>query len=182
MLHDLLKLNICFQITIKYTILFNPIVVMFHAAFPPPKGGDPSPPSLKSEWETLIGVGGVKSKICVQLFSPKLNNLNIFILMPEIVVISILIIESHSSSKSHVNIDHLVVSITMSTLKTIQPACRHQCTSPEDTKLAGIASGVTVPFHKYYHIICKDTCIKCPQNAVLGHISEAYCEKCSHRF
>ena len=50
------KLNICLQITNKYTILFNPIVVMFHAAFPPPtwpspppKGGDHSPP-LAENW------------------------------------------------------------------------------------------------------------------------------------
>ena len=33
----------------------------------------------------MIGVGGVESKISVQHFSPKLINLNIIILMPEIV-------------------------------------------------------------------------------------------------
>ena len=43
MLYDVFKLNICIQITIKYTILFNPIVMMFHAAFPLPYLTD-SPP------------------------------------------------------------------------------------------------------------------------------------------
>ena len=65
MLWDVFKLNICLQITIKYTILFNPIVVMFHAAFPPlyltescplsapPNGGTIPPTSLKIELDTL---------------------------------------------------------------------------------------------------------------------------------
>ena len=76
MLSDVFKLNICLQITIKYTILFNPIVVMFHAAFPtlpdrvpplesPPKGGTIPPPSLKSEFEPLWSEGCVKPlKLC----------------------------------------------------------------------------------------------------------------------
>ena len=52
MLYDVFKLNICLQITIEYTILFNPIVVMLHAAYL-----TESPPSLKSELETLGGWG-----------------------------------------------------------------------------------------------------------------------------
>ena len=40
--------NICLQITMKYTRLFNPIVVMFHAALPPYLIESPplSPPPL----------------------------------------------------------------------------------------------------------------------------------------
>ena len=57
---SIFKLNICLQITIKYTILFNPIVMIFHAAFPPlpdrspppwvpPLRGGPFPP-LAEKW------------------------------------------------------------------------------------------------------------------------------------